>query len=185
MRAAPSVDCAPPPDAADGAGADDRLVARFRAGDREAFDALVRRHQAALVRFVRRNAGDDAEDVAQQAFVRAFEQLDGFAGRSAFRTWLFRIGLNLALNQARGRRRQPLPPPVSIATTEAVPAAALRALVGALPHKQRLALELRLFDELSFREVGEVLGTSESAAKANFHHALKRLRKQWTSGDEP
>jgi RNA polymerase sigma-70 factor (ECF subfamily) len=168
---------------------DETLVSRFRDGDGEAFDALVRRHQTALVRFVRRYAGDDAEDVAQQALVRAFAELGRFAGRASFRTWLFRIAINLALNHVRRHRRQPLPPAgpstVDPDGDRSEAGAELRALVAELPPKQRLAVELRLFDELSFREVGELLGTSESAAKANFHHALKRLRLQWTSGDEP
>lgn len=164
------------------------LLARHRAGDRRAFDALVRKYQRPILHLALRyvKEPDDAKDVAQRAFVRAFTSLDGFRGGSSFRTWLYRIAVNLALNHLRDHRREtPTELPDAAMTTDAVGAGRLLsaeqrrrllAAIAELPPKQRLVLELRVFDELPFREVAEVADCSENAAKVNFHHAVKRLR---------
>ncbi len=163
------------------------LVAEFLAGDRTAFDALVRRHQPAVqrlvLRYVKRDA--DAQDITQMAFVRAFEKLSEFRGEAAFRTWLFRIAINLALNHIRGAPAD-LEPIVDVAaftsslnTSRLVAGEVWRkvsARLDDLPPKQRLALELRIFHDLSFEEVAVIAGFSEESAKANFYHAVKRLR---------
>src|SRR5262245_14431896 len=83
------------------------LVERFRSGDRRAFDELVRRYQASATALVRRyvKADDDARDVTQRAFIRAFERIDTFRGESSFGTWVHRIAINLALNHIRGQER--------------------------------------------------------------------------------
>jgi RNA polymerase sigma-70 factor (ECF subfamily) len=167
---------------------DHELVERFRAGDRRAFDEIVRKYQdpirALVWRYVK-NA-DDAKDVSQRAFVRAFEKINDFRGESAFRTWLFRIAVNFALNHIRsGDRLEPLDlDDVTAFTnslgTEKLVAAEVwkkvQAKLEQLPPKQRLVLELRLFHELSFREVAAIVDSSEDSAKVNFHHAVKRLR---------
>ena len=164
------------------------LVERFRAGDRRAFDELVRKYQRPIYYMVLRYVkdGDEAKDVAQRAFVRAFEGLAGFRADAAFRTWLYRIAVNLALNHLRDHRRHVEVDETS-ATVEAVGAGRLadaqargrlRAALDALPPKQRLVLELRVYEELPFREVAEIAGCSENAAKVNFHHAVKRLRER-------
>jgi RNA polymerase sigma-70 factor (ECF subfamily) len=166
---------------------DAALVAEFLAGDRAAFDALVRRHQAAVQRLVLRyvKTEADAKDIAQVAFVRAFEKLSEFRGEAAFRTWLFRIAINLALNHVRGTRPDLAPIgdvaafTTSLETSRLVAAEVWRkvsARLDDLPPKQRLALELRIFHDLSFEEVAAIGGFSVQSAKANFHHAIKRLR---------
>ena len=164
------------------------LVERTRAGDSRAFDELVRRYRDAIVGLVRRyvKAPDDAEDVAQKAFVRAFEKIDGFRGESSFRTWLHRIAVNLALNHIRGQDRlQPLELDDvaaftgSLGTERLVAAEVWRKVherLAELPPKQRLVVELRLFHELSFKEVAAVADCSEDSAKMNYHHAVKKLR---------
>ena len=167
---------------------DHDLVERFRAGDNLAFDELVRRYRDPIVALVRRyvKASDDAEDVAQKAFVRAFERIEGFRGDASFRTWLHRIAINLALNHLRGQERlQPLDIDDvgaftnSLGTEKLVAAEVWRkvhARLAELPPKQRLVVELRLFHELSFKEVAIIADCSEDSAKVNFHHAVKRLR---------
>jgi RNA polymerase sigma-70 factor (ECF subfamily) len=166
---------------------DAALVAQFLAGDRAAFDALVRRHQASVRRLVLRyvKSEADAKDVTQIAFVRAFEKLSEFRGEAAFRTWLFRIAINLALNHVRGTPADLAPIgdvaafTKSLETSQLVAAEVWRkvsARLDDLPPKQRLALELRIFHDLSFDEVAAVAGFSVQSAKANFHHAIKRLR---------
>ena len=167
---------------------DREIVERFRAGDRRAFDEIVRKYQEPLRALVWRYVknADDAKDVSQRAFVRAFEKINDFRGESAFRTWLFRIAVNFALNHIRsGDRLEPLDlDDVTAFTnslgTEKLVAAEVwkkvQAKLEQLPPKQRLVLELRLFHELSFKEVAAIVDSSEDSAKVNFHHAVKRMR---------
>ena len=167
------------------------LVDRAHAGDRRAFDALVRAHQRAIFSFAWRRTQnvEDARELSQQVFVRAFERLAGFRGEARLRTWLLSIAVHLIADLQRGRARlQPLtentmgsvPPADELEATQA--SSKLRAAVARLPEKQRACVELRAFEELSFREVGEVLGINEDAAKMNFHLALKRLRQEMEQG---
>jgi RNA polymerase sigma-70 factor (ECF subfamily) len=116
--------------------------------------------------------------------VQAFQRLSGFRRRSSFKTWVYRIAINLALNAARDRARRRSSPlddqiaagPTSDPIEERQEQRRLRAAVERLPPPQRLVVELRTFEELSFREIGAICGSSEDAAKVNYHHALKRLR---------
>lgn len=167
---------------------DRELVEQCRAGDARAFDQLVRRHQKGMwrvvLRYVRRDA--DAQDVVQQAFVRAYKGLHSFRGSASVRSWLYRIAINCALSWLRDHRREE---PTEIAddalvAAHAAPgkiaddqeAARLRGAIAQLPPKQKLVLELRIFDDLSFKEVAELADCSENTAKVNFHYAVKRLR---------
>ncbi|MBI4510480.1 MAG: sigma-70 family RNA polymerase sigma factor [Deltaproteobacteria bacterium] len=166
---------------------DEPLIDRFLKGDMAAFDELVRKYQRPLyglaMRYVR--DADDAKDVSQKAFVRAFESLSKFRQASTFRTWLYRITVNLALNHVRDRKPND---PVAAEQLAAEPCVyerasekeskqRLRAALESLPQKQRLVVELRIYEELPFCEVAEIAGCSENAAKVNFHHAVKKLRE--------
>lgn len=180
-------------DARDEARPDDPdlpLVERFRSGERRAFDEIVRRHQTALWRMARRYVKNDADasDVVQQTFVRAFRGLAKFRHAATVRTWLYRISINLALNHVRDRAREEPRDPEALdagSTGATGPqriidgedAARLRAAIEALPPKQRMVLELRIFDELPFKEVADLADCTENAAKVNFHYAVKRLRE--------
>lgn len=182
----PILDAAP----AVSADPDAELAERFRNGDRAAFDQIVRRHQKGVWylvrRYVKRDA--DASDVTQQAFVRAFKGLAAFRGAATVRSWIYRIAINCALSWLRDHRREE---PTEIAE-DALPAdandaparlmggqenARLRAAITQLPPKQKLVLELRVFDDLSFKEVAELADCTENTAKVNFHYAVKRLRE--------
>src|SRR5262249_41811957 len=147
---------------------DDELVERFRAGERAAFDELVRRHQRSILLLGHRilRSTEDARDVAQRAFVQAYRQLGRFRGESSFRTWLYRIAANLALDALRKRGREArleLVPDEQRGTHHSMEAWGrdpfaehrLRRAVEELPDRQRLVVELRAFEELSFREIGE------------------------------
>jgi RNA polymerase sigma-70 factor (ECF subfamily) len=164
------------------------LAERFRDGDRAAFDVLVRRHQKGMWRLIRRYVKSDADaaDITQLAFVRAFRGLTGFRGTASVRSWLYRIAINCSLSWLRDHRREQ---PAEIAEEALIddnPApdqlsqgddrAQLRKAIAQLPPKQKLVLELRVFDDLSFREVAELADCSENTAKVNFHYAVKRLR---------
>jgi RNA polymerase sigma-70 factor (ECF subfamily) len=167
---------------------DAELAEKFRSGDRGAFDALVRRHQKGVWRVVRRYVKRDADaaDVTQQVFVRAFKGLATFRGAATVRSWLYRIAINCSLSWIRDHRREeaaeiaedsltemPVAPTKIAGHQEGVE---LRAAVAQLPPKQRLVLELRVFDDLSFKEVAELADCSENTAKVNFHYAVKKLR---------
>ncbi len=181
MTIDPPAGRAPPDD-------DAALITRIAAGDRAAFDVLATRHRAAIVALVHRYVknGDDAEDVAQRALLRAFERIATFRGEASFRTWLFRIAIHLALNHVRGRDRaesidvDDIAAFTSALDTQRLVAAELWRKVSArldeLPPKQRLVVELRLFHELSFQEIAVAAACTEESAKANYHHGVKRLR---------
>jgi RNA polymerase sigma-70 factor (ECF subfamily) len=167
---------------------DRELAARFANGDRTAFDTLVRRHQKGVWRIVRRyiKREADAADVTQLTFVRAFKGLASFRGAASVRSWLYRIAINCSLSWIRDHRRETpseiaedslsegASAPTRVASTQ--DGQRLRAAIAQLPPKQKLVLELRIYDELSFKEVADLADCTENTAKVNFHHAVKKLR---------
>jgi RNA polymerase sigma-70 factor (ECF subfamily) len=178
-----------PPDEPRGPDPDAELVERFRNGDRRAFDELVVARRPALLAVVRRYVKNeaDAEEVTQRAFLAAYEKIDGFRGESSFKTWLFRIAVNLSLNHIRGGARTTSMDLDDIGAftnslgTEKLVAAEVwqkvQARLGDLPPKQRLVVELRLFHDMTFKEVAAIADCSEDSAKVNFHHGVKKLRE--------
>jgi RNA polymerase sigma-70 factor (ECF subfamily) len=172
----------------DTADPDRELAERFRSGDRGAFDLIVRRHQKGVWKIVRRYVKRDADasDVTQQVFVRAFKGLAAFRGAATVRSWLYRIAINCALSWLRDHRREE-PTEIAEDSLTQLPvapgriasdqdSAVLRAAIAQLPPKQKLVLELRVFDDLSFKEVAELADCTENTAKVNFHYAVKKLR---------
>jgi len=166
------------------------LLDRCRAGDEAAFEVVVVRHQRAVYGLCYRFAGnhDDAADLAQEVFLRAYRALPKFRGTSSLGTWLHRIAVNVSLNRVTVR----MPPTVPIEAcgpvraSGATPAEALlraervarvRAAVARLPKKQRATLILRVYHDLPHQEIAAILGSSVGAVKANFFHALGNLRK--------
>jgi len=170
---------------------DAALVERARTGDREALEMLVGRHYAVVYRFLLGFLRDEelAADGTQDTFVKAMARLSGFRGEAAFRTWILAIARNEALGMIRtqGRRREepmedfPRIDADAVGPDEqALRAAEIHRIEGALarlPEKQRLSVSLRLFEGLSFREVGEIIGSSEGAARVNYHYGIGRLRE--------
>jgi RNA polymerase sigma-70 factor (ECF subfamily) len=170
------------------------LIERAKAGDRAAFAELVKVHRDAVYRFAARWLADPdlALDVAQDVFVRAFKSLQSYRGDSRFRTWLFSITLNAARSMARGQKRRGevridtgadfpdmrTPPDAKAARAEAFARAA--AELATLPEKQRGAVTLRVFEGLSFKEIGEIIGCSEGSARVNYHHGIQKLREALT-----
>lgn len=167
------------------------LIDRARNGDREAFGELTRRHRDAVYRFATRWVADpeQALDIAQETFVRAYRGLKDYRGEGKFRTWLFSIALNVARSSARRHKRRGevrldtgwdlpdlrTPPDMKVARAEAF-ARAARELAD-LPEKQRGAVSLRIYEGLSFREIGEIIGCSEVSARVNYHHGIQKLRE--------
>ncbi|MFQ6102890.1 MAG: RNA polymerase sigma factor [Candidatus Glassbacteria bacterium] len=169
---------------------DGSLVALCKSGDREAFGELVRRYQRPVYYLALRLIGDsdEANDLAQEVFLRAYRGIENFRGSSTFKTWLYTIANNLIKNHYRSARRRMT---VSIEGRE-IPVNAdemenllskemseiLRGAIAELPYKQRMALTLRIYDGLTHREIADVLGCSEGTVKVNFHHAINSLRKR-------
>ena len=173
------------------AEADDRtLVDLCLAGRRAAFDVVVERHRRQVYQLCFRYIGnhEDAADLAQDAFIRAFKGLKGFKGESSLSTWLYRIAVNVCLNRLalKAPKGQPLEPAELVDLRAERPDAALlrderaaevRAAIRQLPPKQRATLILRIYHELPHEEIAGILGSSVGAAKANLFHALANLKK--------
>jgi RNA polymerase sigma-70 factor (ECF subfamily) len=178
-----------------GAGrADAALLERVRAGDSSALEELVARHHEAAFRVALAILGSeaDAADAAQEGMLRALRGLERFRGDASFRTWLLSIVANEAkslLRKSSRRREAPLIddlPEEREQGAEGVAARAeaarARALLARLPEKQRLAVQFRVDEGLSFREVGELIGSTEGAARVNYHHGIRRLREWMDHG---
>lgn len=166
---------------------DEELIRAFRAGDDGAFDRWVERHMKRIYSLAYRLTGnhDDADDLAQETFIRAHRGLARFRGDSRPSTWLTRILLNLA----RGTRPAHLPlgalpepvaagPPPSERLVRIEQRRQVREAIAGLPDRQRETLVLRLFEELRFKEIAEITGTSPGTARANFFHAMKSLARR-------
>jgi len=165
------------------------LVEACRRGEREAFDQLVLRHQRDIYRLCYRyvNNHEDADDLAQEVFVKAWRAIPRFRGDSSFSTWLYRIAVNACLNFRAARRPASEELPETLADPRAgaearvedeEEASRIREAVSRLPEKQRATLILSVYHELSHEEVAEILGSTVGTVKANLFHALANLRKR-------
>lgn len=177
------------------AGADDRqLVEACQRGDRAAFDQIVENHRRSVYQLCYRfvNNHEDANDLAQEVFLRAYRGLKNFKGQSSLATWLYRIGVNACLNKVT-TKTPPSEPLADQADERASDPATdlyrqqvavrVRAAIAKLPDKQRATLVLRVYHDLSHQEIAEILGSSVGAVKANFFHALGNLKR--LLGDVP
>jgi RNA polymerase sigma-70 factor (ECF subfamily) len=173
------------------------LITAVRRGDATAFDSLYRAHAEKLVRTVQRitRNHEDAEDAAQDSFLRAFTHFDSFDGRSTFATWLTRIGINSALMILRKKRGLPeaaVPSSTHTEVIEAVPDTSpdpeelyeslerkriLESAITRLSQKTKEAVELHFLQERSLPEAARQLGVSLTVAKARVFHAKTALRK--------
>lgn len=179
---------------------DQLLVERVQKGDKRAFDLLVKKYQhriiAVISRFVR--DPDEAMDVAQDAFIKAYRALDKFRGESAFYTWIYRIAVNTAKNYlvSKGRR----PPDTDVEASEADSwegADALREMGGPeqemmkdqlekvvyqalreLPDDLRTAVTLREFDGLSYEEIAEVMGCPVGTVRSRIFRGREAIDKK-------
>jgi RNA polymerase sigma-70 factor (ECF subfamily) len=179
----------PRPDEARGLREDDRAaVEACQQGEREAFDRLVERYQRDVYRLCYRyvNNHQDANDMAQEVFLKAYRAIGRFRGDSAFSTWLYRIAVNTCLNFRSARRpaQEELSEHLADAGTgvadrlqEDERSALVRQAVSRLPEKQRATLILKIYHDLTHEEVARVLGASVGTVKANLFHALGNLRK--------
>jgi len=167
------------------------LVEACLAGQPGAFDLIVERHRRAIYQLCYRFVGnhEDASDLSQDVFVRAFRGLKSFRRQSSLGTWLYRISVNVCLNRVSTRTlvTEELEERQHVDTRSDSPAdrllkderaARVRVAIGQLPRKQRATLILRMYHEMSHQEIADVLGSSVGAVKANFFHALANLKRQ-------
>ena len=167
------------------------LVDACLAGQPGAFDLIVERHRRHVYQLCYRFAGnhEDASDLSQDVFVRAFRGLKTFRRQSSLATWLYRIGVNVCLSRVSTKKpaTEELEERQHVDTASDSPvdrllkmerAACVRAAIAQLPRRQRATLILRIYHEMSHQQIAEVLGSSVGAVKANFFHALANLKKQ-------
>ncbi len=159
------------------------------ARQREAFERIVREYSEQLYWQIRRMVltHDDANDVLQNTFIKAWTNLDSFRGEAKLSTWLYRIAINECLTFLNRQRA------ISQLSIDDVDTNRLNQLEGdsyfdgdeaqlqfqkalhTLPEKQRLVFNLKYFQEMKYEEMSEVLGTSVGALKASYHHAVKKI----------
>jgi len=167
---------------------DEAAVIAVRAGNRDAFRVLVERYSRAVFRLGYRMTGNeqDAEDVVQEAFLRAFKQLNRYESRSSFSTWLYRIAANYSLDLIRARKSSDPVEDVILAETNAGPDRlyesgqvqdTVDAALKTLTQQERTAFVLRHYEGLSIEEISGTLGINNNAAKHSVFRAVQKLRK--------
>lgn len=176
---------------------DIRLMALVGAGEEVAFEQLVERHQRLVIGTVGRmlGSGSDAEDIAQQVFVRVWKNAKRYEPRAKFTTWLLKITRNLVFNELRRRSRHPEVPLQSESDEEERPLKdeqavapdasllehelqqAVDAAIANLPETQRMAVVLRRYEELSYEEIAAAMDQSVSAVKSLLFRARTELRE--------
>jgi len=178
---------------------DEELVARAKAGDLDSFNQLVSRWERPIYALAYRTLGreEDARDVVQEAFLRAYRGLKGFKGEAKFSSWLYRITLNLCRDWSRRERRAPIvqvpegTDPVELAdervqTTESVEdlvarremSAAVAKAMAELPEEQRTAILLKEYHGLTFQEIASMLDCPLSTVKTRLYQGLSVLRRR-------
>ena len=177
---------------------DEELVSRSIGGDVESFNQLVLRWERPIYALAYRTLGreEDARDVCQETFLRAYRALSGFRGQAKFSSWLYRITLNLCRDWIRRQRRQPVaqaPEGVDLLdlATETTPAESIEDLVArrelshavaramaSLPDEQRTAIILKEYHGLTFQEIADLLDCPLSTVKTRLYQGLTVLRRQ-------
>jgi len=186
---------------AGGAGADAELVRRTLDGDHEAYRTLVNAYQNKVygIAYGVVHNREDALDIAQEAFIKAFNKLRGFRGSSTFYTWLYRITVNLAIDHARKKKHMVIvdyddrtleqaPPesgprasretnPLEVLKREELNETIMSAIME-LPEEQRATVVLREIEDLSYAEIASVLGCSIGTVMSRLHYGRKKLRQK-------
>ena len=171
---------------------DEELAERFRGGEKNtSFSMLVERYQRRIYFSARRMVGgdhDEADEIAQETFVKAYEALANFRGDSKFYTWLYRIMMNSVIYRSRKQKSRKTVPLDEVAdvleTTSGQPhleyereetKKLIENAIATLPPKQREVFMLRFYDELPYEEIATIVGTSVGGLKANYFHAVKKI----------
>ena len=172
---------------------DPQLIERLRDPSqcRDAFGEVMRRYGEPLYWLIRRmvNSHDDASDLLQNTFMKAWQALDNFRGDAKLSTWLYKIAVNESITHLDRERRR-----AGVSLDDEASALAhtieadewidgdelslkLRKAVAQLPEKQRLVFNMKYFDEMKYEQMSEILGTSIGALKASYHLAVKKIEQ--------
>jgi RNA polymerase sigma-70 factor (ECF subfamily) len=169
---------------------DKQLLDLYRAGQVDRmFNEMVRRYHSRIYWAARRmvKSHEDADDIAQEVFVRAYSAIANFRGDSGIYTWLYRIAINLSINHLRKQKVRKL-----MDITDYIPflgkdaeqdkgmihdenVSLIEKAIETLPEKQRAVFIMRYYDEMPYEQISAILGTSVGGLKANFHHAVKKV----------
>lgn len=166
------------------------LITEFKQGNDKAYNHLVLRYQEKIYWVVRRllSDHDEADDVVQDVFVKVYHSLHSFKGESSFYTWLYRIAINLSLNELRRQKTRKTfsldDAAVQHESHDALPleqmerkeqTRLIKEAIEKLPEKQKKVFLLRYYEELPYEEIAKVLKTSVGGLKANYFHAVKKI----------
>jgi len=177
---------------------DEELVARSNGGDHDSFNELIRRWERPIYALAYRQIGreEDARDVCQETFLRAYRALGGFRGQAKFSSWLYRIAINLCRDWMRRERRTPVmqaPEDVDLMELAAArePAEsiedriarndlsrAVERAMAVLPDEQRAAIVLKEYHGLTFQEIADLVGCPLSTVKTRLYQGLTVLRRE-------
>ncbi|HTX19477.1 MAG TPA: sigma-70 family RNA polymerase sigma factor [Bacteroidota bacterium] len=166
------------------------LIQEFKNGSNNAFNLLVLRYQEKIYWVVRRMLPDhdEADDVVQEVFVKVYRSIGSFKGDSSFYTWLYRIAMNLSLNEIRRKKTRRTfsldDSTMQHESTDPLPVEQLekeeqtrliKAAIERLPEKQKKVFILRYYEELPYDQISKILKTSVGGLKANYFHAVKKI----------
>ena len=183
---------------------DEELVARSIRGDAESFNQLILRWERPIYALAYRTIGreEDARDVCQETFLRAFRALPGFRGQAKFSSWLYRIALNLCRDWIRRERRAPMAQaPENVDLMELAAAAepsesieelvarrdlmrAVEVVMARLPEEQRTAIVLKEYHGLTFQEIADLVGCPLSTVKTRLYQGLSVVRREMTKSTQ-
>lgn len=169
---------------------DKQLLEAYRSGKTEqVFNEIVRRYQKRIYWVARRmvKSHEDADDIAQDVFVKAYTALDSFRGDANIYTWLYRIAVNLSINHLRKQKvrnavdiddylpflSREADQHTNVVRDENV--GLIEDAIASLPEKQRAVFIMRYYDEMPYEQISAILGTSVGGLKANYHHAVKKV----------
>ena len=170
---------------------DSHLIERVKEGDHQAFTQLVKKYRPILLKFCYRLTRDlqISEDIVQDSFVKSYNKIGSFEGRSSFKNWLFKITVNTLRNKMRLKSRHFISlDRLHFVSTDAKSEAKLLEKhlqqllldeVKMLPEKQQEALRLRVYEEMSFKQISQAMNCPYDTAKANYRHGLLKLRKRF------
>lgn len=161
-----------------------QLIEQLQAGHDAAFDELLSRYKRPVLNFCYRMIGDEAEDVAQEVFVRVYQRICDYRPRAKFSTWLFALARNACIDRLRYRKRHPTEPLESAPEPFTTPRETdeigeqIAAAIAELPEDQRTAIVLAEYHDMSYAEIAGVMKCSEKSVESRLYRAKQTLRQR-------
>lgn len=167
------------------------LIAKILNGEKRAYTVLVQRYEKPLLRFILKFIRDEelARDILQESFLKTYMSLSQFQNKCSFKNWLYKITLNTTRNKVRSLKDMDNIDDVEIVQICTIESGLLsqerldqlREVVQELPDRQRQAIELRIYQDLSFKEVSTIMDCPYDTAKANYRHGMMKLKEKLES----